>query len=68
MGNPSVEDEKEGDSKGDLVRPRGELLKDRIGVPPSPAVGEFGQPSVLKSKGRGLRGDSGREPPRPCRA
>lgn len=51
-GKPSAEVEKAGGSSGDLARP----LKDR--------TGELGLPSMLRSRGRGLRGDKGREVPR----
>lgn len=67
MGKPRAEEEKAGDSRGDLVRPSGEPLKDKIGVPTRPAGGELGLPRVLRSRGRGLRGDRGREAPRPCK-
>lgn len=66
IGKPKVEEGNAEESREDLARPSGEPLKDRMG--PTPPGGELGQPSVLRSSGRGLRGDRGRAPPRPCRA
>ena len=66
IGRPRAEEGNAEESRGDLARPSGEPLKDRMD--PILAGGELGQPSVLRSRGRGLRGDRGRAPPRPCRA
>ncbi|KAF1379508.1 hypothetical protein PFLUV_G00176770 [Perca fluviatilis] len=68
IGRPRAEEGNAWESRWDLARPSGEPLKDRMGVPPRLPGGEPGQLSVLRSRGRGLRGDIGRAPPRPCRA
>lgn len=51
-GKPRAEVEKAGGSNDDLSRP----LKDR--------TGELGLPTMLRSSGRGLRGDKGKEVPK----
>lgn len=66
MGKPKDAEGNAEESRVDLVRPSGEVLKDKIG--PTLPGGELGQPSALRSSGWGLRGERGRPPPRPCRA